>query len=279
MDESSNKDIELDVRATAGPDQISIRRWFAAYACFLALTCGLMAMLLAGGRAAPAKAGAPPPVLRGPAWVHPAWAHRLLEKFTATKPEIKLLGFATYMSLCCTFLPLPTGWIVAALASREAGLAAGISPDVLVQAIATALLIGTAGATGSTFANLNDYHLFTLILRSRQVARVRDTRMYHMAARWFARSPLFIMVVFNIIPIPVDVIRVLSAIYRYPRRQFAAAVFIGRFARYGTIAFVTYWWDLGWIAVAALLGLAIVLGTIRVMPMLLRRLSSRRARS
>ena len=77
--------------------------------------------------------------------------------------------------------------------------------------------------------------------------------------------------VFNVIPIPVDVVRMLATTYRYPRVPFGAASFIGRFLRYGVIAFVTFWWDLGWIAPVALLALAVVLGLLRLRAGLFKR--------
>ena len=165
--------------------------------------------------------------------------------------EVKLLVFGVYVSLCCTFLPMPTNAIVAAVATREAA--------VTGELWTTVLAVAAVGAVASTVANLHDYHLFTLALRHRHVGRVRHTRLYRVSARWFSRSPFAILVIFNIIPIPVDVIRMLAVTYRYRRRPFAAANFVGRFARYGVIAFVTFHWNLGWIAVAVLLGLAAVL--------------------
>ena len=233
-------------------DRVSVVRWFVFYGLLLAGACAALAVLIA----------------REP-WTWADWRQQTARTFAATDETLKLLGFGIYLSLCCTFLPLPTGWIVAAVAPRQAAVGGGVWD--------TTLLVAAVGAAGSTIANLNDYHLFTLILRHRGVAKVRHTRLYDRAARWFGRSPLFILVVFNIIPIPVDVIRMLATTYRYPRRPFAAANFIGRFVRYGIIAFVTYWWNLGWIAVVALLGIAVLLGVSRVGSMAVRKLRARKA--
>jgi membrane protein YqaA with SNARE-associated domain len=236
----------------AGPDDISVRRWFAFYALLL-LAAGLPLAAL----------------VRGQPWAWSDWLKRPAELLPAVDPAPKLLFFAIYMSLCCTFLPLPTGWIVAAVASREAGLSD--------SAAVTTLLVAAVGALGSTVANLNDYHLFTWMLRSRRIRRVRGTRLYRAAARWFARAPFTILVIFNIVPIPVDVIRMLATTYRYRRRPFAAANFLGRFVRYGVIAFVTYRLDLGKWAVLVLLALAVALGAARVLPAAARRIYRRLA--
>lgn len=236
--------IELSVAGEG--DSVSIRLWFAFYAGFLAATCVPLAVLIA----------------RQP-WSASQWLRDYQTLLAGMPAAAKLLAFAAYLSVCCTFCPLPTGGIVAAVATREAAVAGGASDNVIVVAALTTVLVAAVGAVGSTIANLNDYHLFTLILRSRRVARVRNTRTVRLAVRWFARAPFFLLVLFNVIPIPVDVVRMLSSAHRYPRRAFAAANFIGRFVRYAVIAFVTYWWDLGWMAVVALLALAVVLAAGR----------------
>ena len=228
--------------AAFGADGISVRAWFLGYAVFLAVTCALIAIL----------AGRLP-------WPASAWWTQYKQLLPQTSAALKLLVFLVYLSLCCTFLPMPTNWLVAAVATREAAVAAGVSDSVAAVALVTALVVGAVGGVASTIANLNDYHLFTLLLRHRGVARVRHTRAYDTAAKWFGKAPFFLLVLFNVIPIPVDVIRMLATSYRYPRGSFAVANFVGRFVRYAVIAFVTYWWDLGWVAVAALLGLAAVL--------------------
>jgi membrane protein YqaA with SNARE-associated domain len=114
-------------------------------------------------------------------------------------------------------------------------------------------------------ANLHDFHLFTLVLRHKHVARVRGTKFYDRAARWFSRRPFALLVIFNILPIPIDVIRMLAATYRYPLRPFAAANFIGRWIRYAVIAAFTFvMGDQGWLIAAALLAVAIILAGVKI---------------
>jgi len=234
-------------RAPDGPDRLSLKGWLAFYAGWLAAL------------AAPA------------AWIlhrlGVRWKDLFVDPARFTDPVHavgKLLIFAAYLSLCCTFLPLPTGWLVSALATREVALSESFA--------VTVLLVATVGAAASTVANLHDYHLFTWMLRHRRIARVRETRLYEKSARWFARQPFTLLVVFNIVPIPVDVVRMLAATYRYPLRPFAAANFAGRWVRYGVIAAVTFWMgDRGWLISAALLAVAVVLGLGRVGARLWRR--------
>jgi len=257
MERSSTTSLEAALACAArdeGGDNISVARWFAAYGLLLAAAAVPLALLLADQP-----------------WTWSQWLHDGGRLFRATGPAVKLLVFGMYLSLCCTFLPLPTGWIVAAVATREAAVAAGISSNVLAVALATTALVAAVGAVGSMLANLNDYHLMTLMLRHRAIRKVRYTRLVRLSARWFNKSPFAIVTIFSIVPIPVDVIRMLAAACRYGRLPFAGANLLGRFVRYAVIAFVTYWWDLGWIAVVALLGLAIALGAARLLWMAMAR--------
>jgi membrane protein YqaA with SNARE-associated domain len=227
---SKPNDLSLD-----SGDGVSVLRWLAVYAAYLAMLAGPLAILLAGEP-----------------WTWDDWIHRTSETFRQTDVGIKLLGLGLYLSLCCTFLPLPTGWIIAGVATR----AAAVGPDVWT----TTLLVAGVGAAASMMANLHDYHLMTWMLRSHRIAAVRNTALYEKSSKWFSRSPFFWLVVFNFLPIPVDVVRMLSVTYRYPRIPFAISNFLGRFIRYAIIAYVTYACDLGWIAPVALLVLAAVMG-------------------
>ena len=138
------------------PDDISVRRWFGIYALFL-LACGVpLAILLA----------------RQP-WLWSQWSEQFSETFRATDPAVKLLVMAIYLSACTTFFPLPTGWLIAAVATQEAAVGGGVW--------STALLVACAGAAASTVANLNDYHLFTWMLRHHRISKVRHTRTHHAA--------------------------------------------------------------------------------------------------
>jgi membrane protein YqaA with SNARE-associated domain len=236
--------------APASPtgDAVSLRGWFAIYGLYL-LATGLPLAVLVSQQG----------------WTWQQWRADPSAALAATSPAIKLLAFAIYTSLCCTFLPLPAKWIVAAVAMKDVA----VGPDVWT----TTLAVAAVGAIASTMANLNDYHLFTWLLRSRRVGKLRDTKLYRISAGWFGRSPFFLVTLFNILPIPVDVVRILATTYRYPRLPFAAANLVGRFILYGVIAFVTY--SLGsqgkW-AVLALLGVAVILGAGKAAQAALRRI-------
>ena len=179
------------------------------------------------------------------------WAH-FLPVFELTPAEFKLLFLLAYLTICTTLTPLPTGPVVAAMAMQEVAVGGGLW--------STTLLVAVVGAAGSTVANLTDYAVFTLLLRGRRIAKIRETRTFRVASTWFARSPFFILTLFTLLPIPVDVIRLLAITCRYARTHFAAASFLGRFIRYGVFAWVTYYFALSWIAPVALLALGALLG-------------------
>ena len=252
MAESSTK-VESPVSLQYPPDNVSAGRWFAFYALCLVGAGAALAVLISRQE-----------------WSWQAWRDDFWGQLAATSPAVKLIIFGVYISLCCTFLPMNTSAVVAAVAMQDTAVCSG--------ATATTLVVAAVGGIASCIANLNDYHLFTLLLRHHKLARVRNTRLYNALASWFAKSPFAILVIFNITPIPIAIIRILATIYRYPRTRFALANFIGRFIRYGLIAYVTYrLGKQGWIAPVSLLGLAAILAAAKIISSALRKLHARRS--
>lgn len=237
MEESSVETIDPALL----PDRVTIRHWFAAYGVYLLATAIPLWMLLSSQ---PWQWTWRPEVIGSQLAHMSAWT--------------KILMFAIYISLCCTFIPLPTSPIVSAVALQSASITG--------ELWSTTLIVATVGALASTIANLNDYHLFTWMLRSKKVAGLKQTKLYQRLAGWFGRSPFFLLTVFSFIPIPIDVIRLLAITYRYPRLPFAAANFIGRFLRYGIIAYITFvLGDKGWLVMGILFGLAVLLGLAKLL--------------
>jgi membrane protein YqaA with SNARE-associated domain len=221
-----------------------VLRWFAIYAVILT-AAGIWLWVLLSAQDSAAFG---------------SWG-QFKNSLPAMPQAAKLLTFAIYVSLGCTFLPLPVNWIVAAVATQTVAVGTGLWDTVLI--------VGLIGAVASTIANLNDYHLFTWMLRSHRIASVRHTRIYDVAARWFDKSPFFLVAVFNILPLPVDVVRMLAATHRYPRLPFAAANFVGRIIRYATIAYLVYYFELSVeTAMLIMLALAVAMLLIKVLPRL-----------
>jgi membrane protein YqaA with SNARE-associated domain len=183
--------------------------------------------------------------------------------------DLKFMFFITYLSIATTFFPLPTGALVSFVAAERG--------QFVPSDLWNAALVATFGAVASTIANMTDYYFFLWLLRSHRVAKIRNTRAYVAAAKWFAKAPFKIMVAFNVILVPVDIPRMLAAIYGYSRKLFAAANFFGRFFRYLSIVAVTVL--LGprydWIGPLTLLGIAIALGLAKAVPVLWRRALAR----
>ncbi len=180
--------------------QVNLRLWFRVYVVYMA------ALTLLALTAAALRSGEPG---------DPAYSAWLLS----------CLVF--YLSLACTFLPIPTTPVVALAAIPYLGLA-----DLTWV---RALLIAGFGSVGTMMANLNEYHLWTFLLRYHKAASIRSTRLYTAAIRWFARTPWFTLVAFTFIPIPVDVVRLLAIAFQFPRWRFATACFAGRFTRYALL--------------------------------------------
>lgn len=172
--------------------------------------------------------------------------------------SVRLLVFLTlYLSLACTFVPLPTTPLVvwAAMETLQldklsqlprlvqnavAWLLGPVPPNATLAAdpVARVMLIAVFGAAATMLANLNDYYIVTALLRHRKVAAVRDTRLYRSATRWFARWAWLTVYAFALVPIPIDVVRLLAITYRYPRWRFATACLAGRFTRYFLLAWL-----------------------------------------
>ena len=264
MDELLAKTPDVIIPGPGFKDGIRLWPWFLGYAAvILAMAVPLVRFLLA------ADWGAELDFRPGQSFTE-RWEN-FQTAVAGIEPVYKLLAFGLYMSLCSTFLPMPTSWIVAAVALPAHAVGADIWTTILLTTV--------VGSAASVVANLNDYHIFTLMLRHRHIGKLRHTRTYRVAARWFGKGPFLLLIIFNFIPIPIDVVRLLATSYRYPRLLFVASNFIGRVLRYAVIAFVTYrLGNKGWIAVVALLALALLLSLERLLTFMVKRARLRRQR-
>jgi len=104
------------------------------------------------------------------------WAFAGAEQDNPTAVRIWVYALMCfYLSLCNSFVPLPTAWIVFAAASP--GLALCENPWLRV------LLVAVGGSAGTVVANLNDYHLLAYLLHFGIGHRVRRTRRVGSTAR------------------------------------------------------------------------------------------------
>ena len=171
-------------------------------------------------------------------------------------------GLLAYMSLACTFCPLPTTPVVLLAAAPSAAGGLGLNP-LLVAALCT---------LGTCVANLHDYYIITFLYCYRPVRRVRRTRLYEQAALWFERAPFATLAAASFVPIPVDVVRLLAISQGYPRGRFALASCLGRFPRYLALAWLAERFNLGWQWILAILAVTVLIGLWRGLPRIIRAL-------
>ena len=170
-------------------------------------------------------------------------------------PHLALL--LAYMSLACTFWPLPTTPVVI-LAASPAG--PGFDP----------LLVATVCTLGTCVANLHDYYLVTFLYRYRPVRKIRKTGLYEKAAGWFNRAPLATLSAASFLPIPIDFVRLLAISQGYSRWRFTLASAVGRWPRYFALALFARAFNLGWQWILGALGVTVVFGFWRGVPRIVR---------
>lgn len=164
--------------------------------------------------------------------------------------------FCFYLSLCNALLPLPTSWIVMLVASPDV--------ELFSSPLERILIIAVAGGLATTIANLNEYHVLGFFFRRRLGDKIRHTSAYRWGVRWFDSSPFQTLALISFIPIPVDVVRWLAILRRYPRLRFAAAYFIGRSARYALLATLSVAFSLSPTHVAIIQGVLVLLVAARL---------------
>jgi membrane protein YqaA with SNARE-associated domain len=174
-------------------------------------------------------------------------------------------GLFAYLSVACTFLPLPTAWIVIWAAAPTEGGGLGLDPWI----------VATVGAAGTAVANMHDYYLVTFLYRYQPVRRIRATALYRRFAAWYNRAPFGTLAAASFLPIPVDVVRLLAISEGYNRAKFALGSLVGRWPRYLLFAILADAFKLGWQWVVGVLGATVCLGLWRGLPPLLRRLRGR----
>ena len=183
----------------------------------------------------------------------------LVRTMPNTGPWTWLVLYWVYMSLACTFLPLPTLWICLWLGS-----------------IYSALLVAFIGALGTCVANLHDYYLLRFFLCYDRVARAKESRLYERAESWFRRFPFVALSVASFLPIPVDVVRLLAIASGYSRIGFVLASFAGRFPRYLAIAWLGHALKPSSSVIALVLVFSVLMGLAKVLPGCARKLKKKK---
>ncbi len=136
--------------------------------------------------------------------------------------EIMLL-LLLYTSVACTFLPLPTAWIIL-WAARE------------TDPLSVALI----AAAGTCMANLHDYYILNYLFGLDRIGKVKKRGFYLSAVKWFERAPFLTLTIASFVPIPIDIVRILAVSTGYSRVKYTLATFAGRFPRYLLLAWLGY---------------------------------------
>ena len=204
--------------------------------------------------------------IRFRAWFYPFIALlAVLAAVKVSRPDTSLAilaAYLAYMSICCTFCPLPTTPVVLWMAAPAAGGGLGLEP----------LVVAALGAVGTAIANLHDYYLLTFLYRYKPVRRVRATLLYKRFAAWYNRAPFATLAAASFLPIPVDFVRLLAISEGYNRARFALGSLVGRWPRYLLLAYFAERFNLGWQWVLGIGGAVVVLGLWRGLSALVQRL-------
>jgi membrane protein YqaA with SNARE-associated domain len=195
-----------------------------------------------------------------------------LPNFWTRGADAHLAVLFVYMSLCCSFLPLPTTPIVC-LAAAPAGAFLSM-PHWLVRFLGVTpigfgvspLVVATVCTLATCVANLHDYYLLTYLYRYGRVQKVRHTKVYAWLSRFFRWSPLATLAAASCVPIPVDVVRLTAISEGYSRWKFVLASAAGRWPRYFLLAWLADRFSFGWQAILAILAVTVVLGLAKFLP-------------
>ena len=174
-------------------------------------------------------------------------------------------GLFAYLSIACTFCPLPTTWLIIWAAAPPEGHGLGLPP----------LAVATFGACATAIANMHDYYLLTFLYRYKAIRKVRTTGLYRKVAAWYNRSPFGTLAAASFLPIPIDFVRLLAISEGYSRPLFALGTLVGRWPRYFLFAVLADQFKLGWQWVLGIAGATIVLGLWRGLPPILRSIRNR----
>jgi membrane protein YqaA with SNARE-associated domain len=171
--------------------------------------------------------------------------------------------FFGYLSVACTFFPVPTSWIILWAAAPASGGGLGLPP----------LVVATVGAAATAIANMHDYYLVTFLYRYERIRRVRATSFYRRFADWYNRAPFGTLAAASFLPVPVDFIRLLAISEGYHRLKFALGSLVGRWPRYLAFAILADRFQLSWQWILGIAGATVVLGLWRGLPPLVQKIT------
>jgi len=136
--------------------------------------------------------------------------------FQQSSDLIFLLG---YMTLACTFFPLPTPQIIMEYGGR-------FDP----------VLVAVIGAIGTCIAGLIDYTIIEYVLKFEYIDKLTHTKIYKYSSWFFNKIAFLSLVLAGFTPIPFEPFRFLACAAKYNRLKYILSIFLGRAPRYYLLA-------------------------------------------
>jgi len=126
----------------------------------------------------------------------------------------ELMSYFLVMSVSCNLVPIPTYPFILY-----------VSHDYAVWLI---VLVGTIG---STISAIIEYYFIDFLMRFDRFARLKETEGYHKYIKYFDRFSFRSIMLASVLPLPLDVIRIMAIMRRYAKWKYLTATFIGRIPR------------------------------------------------
>lgn len=133
----------------------------------------------------------------------------------------ELMGYFLVMSISCNLVPLPT-YVLVIYVSHDYPL----------------WLIVATGAVGATISAMIEYLIIDFLMDFDRFARLKQNGKYKKYARYFDRFSFGSIFLTSVIPLPVDVIRLMAITRRYVKWKYLLATFVGRIPRIFIFAFL-----------------------------------------
>ena len=112
-------------------------------------------------------------------------------------------------------------------------LPTAVEPMVMVYArLYSWTLVAGIATLSAVLAEYVDYRLYSGVLLSAPLERVRNTRVTRFVVWLFERSPFWAVVIGALTPLPFWLVRICAVLSRYPMRKFLAGTALGRFPRF-----------------------------------------------
>lgn len=133
----------------------------------------------------------------------------------------ELVSYFLVMSVSCNLVPLPTFPIVLY-----------VSHDYAIW------MLVFFGSIGASISALIEYYVIDFLMRFDRIAKLKQNGKYQKYAGYFDRFSFRSLMLASLIPLPLDVIRILAITRRYSMWRYLLATFIGRIPRIFIFAFL-----------------------------------------